>query len=126
MQPGPENEDKVAVLLPKVLVILPCLLLHGLFALAIGSELFFVGILRNTEGYCFGSGCGGAFGVWWYRTREIYLIFGLADFMINALCLIAMYVYARGKWSVESGFIFWVMTIFWFGIHFVLGRFSED
>ena len=113
------------MLLPKVLVILPCLLLHGLFALASGSELVFVGILQDTQGYCFG--CEGPFGLWWYRTREIYLISGLAIFMINALCLVAMYVYVRGKWSVESGFIFWVMTIFWFGIHFVLiGGFLEN
>lgn len=125
MQPGPENEDKVAVLLPKVLVILPCLLLHGLFALVFGSELVFVGILGNTEGYCFG--CEATSGSWWYRTREIYLISGLSIFMINALSLVAMYVYVRGKWSVESGFIFWVMIVFWFGIHFVLiGRFLEN
>ena len=125
MQPGPENEDKVAVLLPKVLVILPCLLLHGLFALAGGSELVFVGILGNTEGYCFG--CAVNSGSWWYRTREIYLFYGLSIFLFNALCLIAMYVYVRGKWSVESGFIFWIMTIFWFGIHFVLiGWFLEN
>ena len=113
------------MLLPKVLVILPCLLLHGLFALASGSELVSVGILQDTQGYCFG--CEGPFGLWWYRTRDIYLISGLAIFMINALCLVAMYVYVRGKWSVESGFIFWVMTIFLFGIHFVLiGRFLEN
>jgi hypothetical protein len=120
MNRHPLPHASISVTDPKVLVLFPCLLLHGLWAFLDGTELFFVGILQDTQGYCFG--CEGPFGVWEYRTRETYLMVGLATFAINTLCLIAMYVYFRGKWSVESGFVFWLVTIIFFATQFTFFR----